>query len=262
MKFRSIWISDTHLGSKNIKSKELLDFLKKTESDYLYLVGDIFDLWLLKRRWYWPKINDQIVNTVLAKAKSGTKVVYLPGNHDEALRNYNHLIINGIEIYSETIHSTVCGQKYLVLHGDQFDCVVNSSRYLSYVGSLAYEFLLSLNRRYNNVRELMGLEYHSISAYLKQKCKSAVNYKSNFEQVVIEAIDANQVEGVICGHIHHASIRTIGNRLYSNAGDWVESGTALVESEAGTLGIVQWLQHKPASASVPCPALGEVMITN
>lgn len=262
MKFRSIWISDTHLGSKNIKSKELLDFLNKTESDYLYLVGDIFDFWLLRRRWYWPKINDQIVNAVLTKAKSGTKVVYLPGNHDEILRNYNNSTFNGIEFCNETIHTTASGQKFLVLHGDQFDCVVQNSKWLSYIGSLAYEILLNLNRKYNAIRAYLGMEYHSISAYLKQKCKAAVNYKSDFEHVVLKAIDAKQVDGVICGHIHHASIRTMGNRLYSNSGDWVESGTALVESQAGTLGIVQWIQYKPVFSPSPRPVVGEVVTTS
>lgn len=259
MKFRSIWISDTHLGGKNIKNRELLDFLQKTDSDYLYLVGDIFDLWQLGRRWQWPKVNDQIINTVLEKAQSGTKVIYLPGNHDEMLRSYNNSSFNGIEICNETIHTTANGQNFLVLHGDQFDCVVQNSRFLSNIGSVAYEALLCFNRRYNKLRSYLGLEYHSISAYLKQKCKTAVNYMGDFEKIVLDAIDEKQVQGVICGHIHHASIRALGDKLYTNAGDWVESGTALVENDAGLLGIIQWLQQKPVFVPVARPALKDVM---
>ena len=249
MKFRSIWVSDTHLGGKNIKSKELLDFLTRTDSEYLYLVGDIFDFWQLRRKWQWPKINDQIIEIVLEKAKQGTTVVYLPGNHDEILRSYNNSTFNNILICNEVIHTTVKGQQFLVLHGDQFDCVVQNSKFLSNLGSIAYEILLNFNRRYNLVRKYFGLGYHSISAFLKQKCKAAVNHMGDFEQVVLNEIATKQVDGVICGHIHHASIRQISDKLYSNAGDWVESGTALVENDHGTLGVVQWIQHQPSFAS-------------
>jgi len=262
MKFRSIWISDTHLGGKNIKSRELLDFLTRTESDYLYLVGDIFDLWQLRRKWYWPKINNQIVDTIIKKAASGTKVVYLPGNHDAGLRSYDNSTFNNIEIHNEIVHTSANGEKFLVLHGDQFDCVVQQSKFLATIGSIAYESLLNLNRRYNKVRSYLGLEYHSISAFLKKKCKSAVNYMGDFERVVLEAIESRQVQGVICGHIHHATIRTMGDKLYSNAGDWVESGTALVENDGGTLGIVQWIQNKPQPAPASKPVFEPVIANN
>ncbi len=262
MKFRSIWISDTHLGGKNIKNKELLDFLQKTESDYLYLVGDIFDLWQLRRRWHWPKLNDQIINTVLEKAQTGTKVIYLPGNHDDMLRRYNNSTFNGIKICNQTVHTTANSQQFLVLHGDQFDCINQNSKLLSNIGSVAYEVLLGFNRIYNNLRSYLGLEYHSLSAYLKGRCKAAVNYMGDFEQIVLSTIEERQVQGIVCGHIHNASIKAIGGKLYTNAGDWVESGTALVENDNGMLGIVQWLQQKPVFAPVSHPVLKDVMVSN
>jgi UDP-2,3-diacylglucosamine pyrophosphatase LpxH len=240
MHFRSIWISDTHLGGKNIQSRQLFEFLSNTESDYLYLVGDIIDLLQLGRKWYWPEINNRIVNLVIAKAKNGTKVFYLPGNHDAALRDYCGSTFNNIHIRSEAIHTTADGRNFLVLHGDKFDCVIQNSPWLAHVGGKLYEKLLGLNRRYNALRSFFGKEYFSISAYLKHKCKTAVNYIGDFEEHLTAEIRENRVDGIVCGHIHHASIKKMGKSLYSNSGDWVESCTALAESSNGTFGIIDW----------------------
>ena len=245
--FRSIWISDTHLGGKNIQSRQLLEFLSSTESDYLYLVGDVVDLQQLARKWYWPEINNRIVRLVMSKAKNGTRVFYLPGNHDAALRNYCGSTFNNICIRNEVIHTTADGRKFLILHGDKFDCVIQNSPWLAYVGGKLYERLLGLNRRFNKLRSFFGKEYFSISAYLKHKCKKAVNYIGDFEKHLITEIRKNHVDGIVCGHIHHASIKKMGKSLYSNSGDWVESCTALVEHTDGRLEVIEWADVRQLS---------------
>ncbi|WP_136799143.1 UDP-2,3-diacylglucosamine diphosphatase [Desulfosediminicola ganghwensis] len=243
--FRSIWISDTHLGGRNLKSNQLYEFLKSTESDNLYLVGDIFDLWKLRNNWHWPEINDHIVNLIINKAQNGTKVYYLPGNHDDIVRRYTGTSFHGVQICEEIVHTSVDGKRYLVLHGDKFDCVVQNSEWLANIGSTLYDSLLILNRWVNTYRSFRGKDYFSISAWLKHKCKKAVNYIGDFEQVLISEIKKNQVDGLICGHIHHASIKAMGDFLYSNSGDWVESCTALAENSNGTIGIIQWIEQNP-----------------
>lgn len=244
--FRTLWISDTHLGGKNLNSEKLYQFLKKTESEYLYLAGDIFDLWKLKKGgWHWPEINDRIVELVLAKAAAGTKVVYIPGNHDEVLRRYHGTEVNGIRFANDAIHTSAAGQRFLVLHGDQFDCVVQNRKWLANFGSILYDILLECNRWYNKYRRWQKKEYFSISAYLKNRCKQAVNYMGDFEQVLLDEVEKREVDGIICGHIHHASLRFLKNGLYGNSGDWVESCTALAENENGCIGIIQWAEQMP-----------------
>ncbi|MGB3221811.1 MAG: UDP-2,3-diacylglucosamine diphosphatase [Desulforhopalus sp.] len=245
LNFRTLWISDTHLGGKNLKSDQLLDFLQKTESEYLYLVGDIFDIVKLKNKWYWPEINDRIIHLILQKSQNGTTVVYLPGNHDAQFRNYIGFNFNGIKICTEAIHEAADGGRFLVTHGDEFDCVVQNSRWLANIGSLLYDALLNINRWYNNILLNRGKSYFSLSAYIKNKCKTAVNYIGSFEQALINEIQLKKVDGIICGHIHHASIKALGNSLYSNTGDWVESCTALAENSNGTIGIIQWVDNTP-----------------
>ena len=249
--FRSIWISDTHLGGRNLKSDHLYQFLKKTESDYLYLAGDIFDLWKLRKNWYWPEINDRIVNLILKKAQDGTKVYYLPGNHDAVVRKYVGSTFHGVEVCEEIVHTASDGRRYLVMHGDKFDCVVQNSEWLANIGSKLYDTLLIVNRWFNRYRELRGKGYFSISAWLKHQCKSAVNYIGDFEEVLIREIRDKGVDGLICGHIHHASIKTMGDFLYSNSGDWVESCTALAENDNGMIGIITWTDNNPAVAPLP-----------
>ncbi len=251
--FRSIWISDTHLGGRNVKSAELYAFLKDCESEYLYLVGDILDLWKLKRRWYWPEINGRIVNLILRKAEQGTKVFYLPGNHDAMIRQYCGSEFNGIKVCSDIIHTTADGGRFLVQHGDQFDCIVQQNEWLANIGSVLYDVLLVLNRWYNQLRRLRGRGYFSISAWLKHRCKRAVNYMGDFEQTLVREIRKHQVDGIICGHIHRAGVKSIDRFLYSNSGDWVESCTALAENNHGTLGIIHWVAQNPVNDMVTNP---------
>lgn len=243
--FRTLWISDTHLGGKNLKSDQLYEFLKKTESDYLYLVGDIIDLWKLQKKWYWPEINDQIVQLILKKARNGTKVVYLPGNHDSILRKYVGSEINGIPVHEEVIHTSADGRTFLVLHGDQFDCVVQQNKWLAHLGSGLYDILLDFNRLYNKCRIFNKDTNFSISAYLKHRCKKAVSYMGDFEQTLLAEVRKKKVDGIICGHIHNASIASMGDVIYGNSGDWVESCTALAENQNGYIGIIEWAKHMP-----------------
>lgn len=238
--FRTIWISDTHLGGRNLQSQKLLQFLLSHESEYLYLVGDIFDFWKLKRRWFWPAVNDQIISTILKKSRNGTQVFYLPGNHDDIFRSYAGTNVSGISVFNEVVHQSADGSKYLVMHGDKFDCVIQKKRWLAGLGSILYDNLLTVNRWYNRVRVSIGLPYHSISASIKQRVKKAVNYIGNFEKALVNEALTNKVDGLICGHIHHAAIRDIDGVLYSNSGDWVESCTALVENVNGTIGVIEW----------------------
>lgn len=251
--FRSIWISDVHLGTRNLQSRQLLDFLLHTESEHLYLVGDILDLLQARRKWHWPAINDQIIQAVFEKARNGTKVFYIPGNHDHLLRTFAGNTVNNITILNRAVHETADGRRYLVLHGDLFDCVVQKSPWLASMGSLIYEALLVLNRLVNRVRFALGLEYRSFSAWLKHQVKSVVNYIGNFEEVLVQEVEKNGVDGLICGHIHQAAVKTIGNVLYTNSGDWVESCTALAENHDGTLGVVEWPRMKRGNES---PAYG------
>ena len=254
LQFRSIWISDLHLGTRNLQSEQLLDFLQKTESNYLYLVGDILDLLQARKRWYWPRINDRIVQTILDKAKNGTKVIYIPGNHDHILRRFDGMVFNNIHICNKVVHETADGHRYLVIHGDKFDPVVQNSPWLASIGSTLYDLALTINRIVNKGRRGLGYEYRSVSAWLKQQVKVAVNYMGRFEEVVAQEGASNKVDGLICGHIHRAGIREIGQVLYSNSGDWVESCTALAENHNGSLGLVQW----PEQHALTHPATGSV----
>jgi len=240
--FRSIWISDIHLGTRNLQSRQLLDFLQKTDSEYLYLVGDILDLLQAQKSWHWPKINTHIVQAVFEKAANGTKVYYIPGNHDHVLRQFSGNTINNIKIENQMIHTTANGGRYLVMHGDKFDPVVQNNPWLASIGSSAYEILLVVNRWMNIGRRAVGKDYRSISAWLKHQVKIVVNYMGKFEDVVIQEVKDNQVDGLICGHIHKAGIREMGKVLYTNSGDWVESCTALAENYDGQLGVIEWSQ--------------------
>ncbi|MDA8233005.1 MAG: UDP-2,3-diacylglucosamine diphosphatase [Magnetospirillum sp.] len=239
-RYRSIWISDVHLGTRGCKAEFLLDFLKHTESEYLYLAGDIIDGWRLKRSWYWPQTHNDIVQKLLRKARKGTKVLFIPGNHDEFARDYATLSLGEIEVAWDAVHETADGKHLLVLHGDAFDGVVKYAKWLAHLGDHAYTFALWINHWLNVVRRRLGLSYWSLSAYLKHKVKNAVQYIASYEQAVAEEARRRGVDGVVCGHIHHAEIRTIGDVLYSNCGDWVESCTAVVEHFDGSLEIVRW----------------------
>ena len=242
--FRSLWISDLHLGTRSLQNELLLDFLQNTESQFLYLVGDIFDLLQAQKRWHWPAINDRIVQAILAKAANGTQVVYLPGNHDHMLRKFHGCTVNNIRIQNNAIHETADGRRYLVLHGDKFDPVVQHSPWLASIGSTLYDLLLLGNRWCNFGRRKTGRRYRSFSSFIKHQVKLAVNYMARFEEVVAGEANAHQVDGLICGHIHRAGIREIDSVLYTNSGDWVESCTALAENHCGRLGVIETQGHQ------------------
>jgi len=239
-RYRTIWISDVHLGTRYSQASFLLDFLRETDSDYLYLVGDIIDGWQLKRSWYWPQSHNDIVQKILRKARKGTQVYLISGNHDEFLRPFGKQNFGQITITSQVTHRLADGQSLLVLHGDQFDNVVKYVWWLARIGDEAYEFALWVNRWFNHFRLKLGYPYWSLSAYLKQKVKNAVNFISSFEEAVALESRRFKVDGVVCGHIHKAEMRQINDVLYCNDGDWVESCTALVEHFDGRLEIIYW----------------------
>ncbi len=247
-RYRAIFISDIHLGTRGCKAEYLLDFLKHTESDYLYLVGDIVDGWRLKKSWYWPQPHNDVIQKLLRKSRKGTKVVYIPGNHDEALRDYTSLVFGGVEVTGETTHVTADGRRLLVIHGDEFDGIVRYAPWLAKVGDKAYGFALLINHWFNRIRRQFGMPYWSLSAYLKDRVKDAVQYVDNFERAVVEEARRRGAQGVVCGHIHKAEIREMDGVLYCNDGDWVESCTALVEHHGGRLEILHWADLRGLSA--------------
>jgi UDP-2,3-diacylglucosamine pyrophosphatase LpxH len=236
---RTIWISDVHLGFPGCSADYLLDFIRDMRCETLYLVGDIIDFWALKKKRYWPQAHNNVVRSILGKAKHDTRVVYVPGNHDEAMRTYDGLTLGNVEIHDRIIHETADGKRFLILHGDQFDTAVVSGRFIGMIGSAAYDFLLRMNRYVNWVRGKLGREHWSLAAAVKHKVKKAVTYISNFEQAVAWEARRQKVDGLICGHIHRAELTQLGGVTYMNCGDWVESCTALVEHHDGTLELLK-----------------------
>jgi UDP-2,3-diacylglucosamine pyrophosphatase LpxH len=237
---RTIFISDTHLGTRGCKAEALADFLIHNECETLYLVGDIVDGWQMKRRWYWTDAQTQVVQEILRKVDAGTRVIFVPGNHDEFARDYAGRLFGGIEVINETIHETASGKRFWVLHGDRFDGVIACAKWLAHLGDWAYGMALRGNDLLFSVRKKLGLPYWSLSAWLKHKVKNAVEYISRFEEIVANEAQSRGVDGVVCGHIHHAEIRMIGDVLYLNDGDWVESCSALVEDALGNMEIIRW----------------------
>lgn len=244
--YRAIWISDVHLGTRGCNCALLLDFLDHCDSDTLYLVGDIIDGWRMKKRFYWPERHNAIVRRIMKKAKVGTRVVYIPGNHDEMFRQFTGSNFGGVEIRRSAVHETADGRRLLVLHGDEFDAVVMGQRWLAFAGDTAYNLLLRLNVVINAVRRRFDLPYWSLSAHAKHKVKDAVAFISRFEETVAHAAGKRRVDGVVCGHIHTAEIRDFDGVAYYNDGDWVESCTALVERADGTMEILRWAEEVAA----------------
>jgi UDP-2,3-diacylglucosamine pyrophosphatase LpxH len=249
---RTIFVSDTHLGTRGCKAGALADFLAHNACDTLFLVGDIVDGWQLRRRWYWTDEQSQVVAEILRKVDAGTRVIFVPGNHDEFARDYAGRLFAGVEITNEAIHETADGKRLWVLHGDRFDGVIAYAKWLAHVGDWAYGTALRLNDVLSRVRRRLGLPYWSLSAFLKHKVKNAVEYISRFEEIVAREAEMRGVDGVVCGHIHHAEIRRIGGVLYLNDGDWVESCSALVEDARGNMEILRWAdpqqRHAPGQA--------------
>lgn len=239
-RFRTIWISDVHLGTKGCNAPMLIDFLDNTDSETIYLVGDIIDGWRLKKKFYWPDAHNDIVWRIMKRAKRGTRVVYIPGNHDEMFRQFTGLNFGGVEIRRAAFHDTADGRRLMVLHGDEFDAVMLAHRWLAFAGDAAYTLLMGLNRYVNAVRQRLGLPYWSLSKMAKHKVKNAVEFISRYEEIVARAAGQRGVDGVVCGHIHTAEFRMFDGIEYWNDGDWVEGCNALVEHFDGRMEILHW----------------------
>jgi UDP-2,3-diacylglucosamine pyrophosphatase LpxH len=260
LRVRTVWLSDIHLGTPGCQAEALLDFLRDTHCETLYLVGDIIDGWQLRRRWYWPQAHNDVVQKILRKARKGTRVIFVPGNHDEFARRYVTHSFGGVEVVEDVVHVTADGRQLWVTHGDLFDGVVQCARWLALLGDAAYTCLLKVNQHLNSLRARIGLPYWSLSRVVKLRVKRAVSYISSFEQAVAHEARRRGLDGVVCGHIHHAEMREIEGVLYCNDGDWVESLTALVEHADGRLEIVDrgWSRRgagaaAPAQPVVPIP---------
>lgn len=246
-RYRTIWISDVHLGTKGCNAELLIDFLDHTDSETMYLVGDIIDGWRLKKKRFWPPEHNDIVWRVLKRAKRGTRVVYIPGNHDEIVRQFAGLNFGGVEIKRAAFHTTADGRRLMVLHGDEFDAIMLAHRWLAFIGDALYHVMMGLNGWVNKARTALGLPYWSLSKAAKHKVKNAVEFISKYEEVVARAAGERGVDGVVCGHIHTAEIRDFvhdGRKVaYYNDGDWVEGCTALVEHFDGRMELLHWAEE-------------------
>jgi UDP-2,3-diacylglucosamine pyrophosphatase LpxH len=254
-RWRALFISDIHLGTRGARTELLLDFLRYNDADTIYLVGDIVDGWRLKKGWYWPQSHNDVVQKLLRKVRKGTRMIYVPGNHDEFARDYLGQTFGGVEVFDSIVHTTADNRKLLVIHGDQFDVVVRHAKWLALLGDWAYETALVLNTIFNRVRRHLGFGYWSFSAWAKLKVKNAVNFIGDFEKTLAEEAARRGVNGIICGHIHHAAIKSIGDIDYHNTGDFVESCTALVEHFDGRMEILTWrtILEQPAEAGAAEP---------
>ena len=254
-KYRTVWISDVHLGTRGCAADMLIDFLDHVDSETMYLVGDIIDGWRLKKKFYWPPEHNDIVWRILKRARRGTRIVYIPGNHDEMFRQFTGLNFGGVEIKRAAFHDTADGRRLLVLHGDEFDTIMLAHRWLAFVGDTAYSVMMRLNHVTNKVRNRLGLPYWSLSKAAKHKVKNAVEFISRFEELVARAAQQRGVDGVVAGHIHTAEFRLIDGVEYYNDGDWVEGCTALVEHFDGRMEILHWADEiarrdrQPAAAA-------------
>lgn len=259
-RYRSVFISDLHLGTRGCKGEFLADFLRRTQCEQLYLVGDIIDGWRLRKSWFWDEAHDEVIRLILAKAGTGTSVIYIPGNHDEMLRDWlpMGLEIGGVQLRREAVHTTAAGKRLLVTHGDEFDSVVRYAKFLALLGDGAYTAALTLNRWFNAVRRRLGYPYWSLSAWLKRQVKGAVKAIDRFEVALANEARHRGFDGVVCGHIHHAEMREVNGVMYINDGDWVESCTALVEHFDGRLELVDWAALNRLSFFAPRSAPAQV----
>jgi UDP-2,3-diacylglucosamine pyrophosphatase LpxH len=239
-RYRAIFLSDIHLGTRTSQAESLLEFLRKHDADTIYLVGDIIDFWRVRRGPHWPQTHNDVVQKLLRKVRKGSRIVFVPGNHDECLRDFRGMHFGGIDIVLGCIHQTATGKRYVVLHGDEFDLIVRTAKWLAFLGDRGYETALWLNNPLNWVRRHLGLGYWSLSAFLKHGVKRAVSFISAFEDAVAAEARRQGADGIICGHIHTAADRMIGPVHYMNCGDWVESHTAIVETMEGELRLIHW----------------------
>src|SRR5213080_1686270 len=246
---RAAWISDLHLGTRTSNTESVLQFLRDYDCEKLYVVGDLIDIWQLRRGRYWPQQHNDVIQKILRKARKGTRVIYIPGNHDEMLAGFFDAYGN-ITVQKHAIHRLADGRRMLVIHGHELDTVVQNVKWLAFAGDVGYQFLLSLNPAINFVRRRFGLGYWSLSAYAKKRVKDAVSFIGKFEAAVAHYAERYHVDAVLCGHIHSPAIREFGKVTYYNCGDWVESCSALVEGEDGIISLVNYspfLVSRPAS---------------
>lgn len=262
-RYRTVFLSDVHLGTRGCRADFLLDFLRRTECERLYLVGDIVDGWRLRKSWYWTEDFDEVVRHLMRLARAGVEVTYIPGNHDEMFRDWLGLEVAGIRLAAEAVHETADGRRLLVIHGDEFDGVIRYAKFLAFLGDWAYDWALVANRWFNAGRRRFGLPYWSLSQWLKRQVKEAVKAIDRFEIALATEARRRGLDGVVCGHIHHAEMRQVQGVLYMNDGDWVESCTALVEHPDGRFELIDWVRENrlsywpqparaaPRGASVP-----------
>jgi UDP-2,3-diacylglucosamine pyrophosphatase LpxH len=236
---RTAWISDVHLGTRTSNAEALLQFLRDYECEKLYVVGDLIDIWSLRRGRYWPQTHNDVIQKILRKARKGVPVIYIPGNHDEFVSTFAGTYGN-ISIQKRAIHVTADGRRILIIHGHELDTVVQNAKWLAYLGDVGYQFLLSLNPAINFFRRQFGLGYWSLSAYAKKRVKDAVNFIGEFEKAIVRYAEQFHVDAVLCGHIHNASIHQLAGATYYNCGDWVESCTAMIEQQDGTIELVSY----------------------
>jgi UDP-2,3-diacylglucosamine pyrophosphatase LpxH len=253
-RYRTLFLSDVHLGTRGCQAELLLDFLKHNDAPTIYLVGDMIDGWRLKNGWYWPQAHNDVVQKLLRKVRKGARVIYLPGNHDEFARGYIGSVFGGIEVTDHAFHMTADKKRLFVIHGDQFDIVVQHARWVAFLGDWAYTMALWINLWFNHIRRALGFPYWSLSAWAKLKVKNAVNFIGAFEATLAEAARRHNADGVVCGHIHHAAIRVIDGITYVNTGDFVESCTAVGEHADGRLEILHWQLTAEQQRLLPVPA--------
>ncbi len=250
-RFRTLFISDVHLGSKAAKAEFLVEFLRQHDADKIYLIGDIVDGWRLRRSWHWPQSHNDVVQKILRKGRRGTKIIYIAGNHDEFLRPFQGIHFGGIVVTDRDVHETADGKRFLVIHGDQFDVVVHHARFLACFGDWAYEIAVRINTINDRMRRMLGLPYWSFSSWAKVRVKKAVNFIGSFQKILAEEAREHGATGVICGHIHHPTIETIEGIDYVNTGDWVENCTAVAENQDGSLELLTWANRVAEQAGFP-----------
>jgi len=243
---RTCWISDVHLGTKGSKAAALVEFLRDREFETIYLVGDLIDMWALKRGIYWPQEHNDVIQKLLRKGRKGTEIIYITGNHDEFFADYRGMYAS-VSIQKNAVHTTADGRRLLIIHGHELDTVVQNLGWLAHVGDIGYTLLMRCNWIVNLFRRLFGLEYWSLSAYVKAEVKNVVSFIGKFEESVVRYSRDFDVDGVVCGHIHTAAMRKVGDTEYYNTGDWVESGTALIEHFDGRMELI----HHPLRSTPP-----------
>jgi UDP-2,3-diacylglucosamine pyrophosphatase LpxH len=248
-RLRSIFLSDIHLGTRACQAGRLLSFLKEHDSEYLYLVGDIIDFWAMSRGIHWSAQQNTVVQKILKRARHGTRVIFIPGNHDEALREYVGTSFGDIELMQEHVHQTADGKRFAVLHGDEFDQVTRYHRWVAVLGDVAYNLLVRINIWLSFARRTLGISgYWSLAGYAKRRVKGAISFIYDFEDSVMRGIRERKLDGVICGHIHSAALREVDGLAYMNCGDWVDSCTAIVEHHDGRMELIDWIDHPPLEA--------------